>query len=337
MNADERRSAHLLFSDELRDGMVDAAALDRREVAEAVASRRVPSIAARYVQRHSLGSGRLSLTSDLVAPFMAARRAVLGDAAAGPPRLLVRVDEIPHVKAADDPEGHGTAMSARFHEILRDAGVPYLAAVLPRVPNDALDPDEGRGARDLADDEIALLQELRRDGVAFGQHALDHRTRHASPRRRSELTGLSEPALEERLETGAEILRGLGLHAPVFVPPFNRFGRRQWRILAKHYDVVCGGPESVPLMGFHRAPLWRGNAVWFPSYPPLYGPARDLVAPVQELAATGAAVWLCLTLHPGWEAEDDWAGLRLLCETIAPMTRSWDDFLAAVDASRRAA
>lgn len=336
MTADERRSARLLFAAELRAGTVTAADLDRPAVADAVMSRRVPSLAARWIQRRSLGTGRLTLQGDLVEPLAAARRAVLGEAAAGPPRLLVRADEIPNVKAADDPAGHGTDMSRRFHHTLRDAGVPYLAAVLPRVAHDALDPDEGRGHRDLTADEIELLQELRRDGVVFGQHALDHRSRHRSPRRRSELTGLSDDALEQRLETGAGILREHGLHAPVFVPPFNRFGRRQWRVLARHFDVVCGGPESVPLMGFHRAPLWRGDAVWLPSYPPLYGRARDLLGPVEALGdATG--VWLCLTLHPGWEAEDGWEPLRLLCERIAPMTRPWDEFLADVDLSRQAA
>lgn len=337
MTADERRSAHLLLAPELAAGTVDPASLDHPAVRAAVRSARVPSTLSRWLQRRWLATGRLTLEGDVVAPALAARRAVLGDAAAGPPRLLVRVDEVPHVRAADDPEGHGTAMSERFHRTLTDAGVPYLAAVLPRVPHDALDPDPGRGSRALLDEEKALLADMRRDGVVFAQHALDHRTRHASPRRRSELIGLGDDALADRLREGEAVLRELGLHTPVFVPPFNRFARRQWPVLARHYDVVCGGPESVPHMGFHAAPLWRGEAVWFPSYPPLYGRARTVIDAVRRLADAGAATWLCLTLHPGWEAEDGWSPLERLCEVLAPLACPWDELLAAVDRSRRAA
>ena len=47
----------------------------------------------------------------------------------------------------------------------------------------------------------------------------------------------------------------------VFVPPFNRFDAAQYPVLAERFEIVCGGPESVALMGFHGGPLWRDGAV----------------------------------------------------------------------------
>src|SRR4051812_47717680 len=108
--------------------------------------------------------------------MLAARRAVLGDAAAGPPRLLVRVDEFPHAMAWDDPEHFGTARYAQMHEVLRSHGIPYLVATAPHVSREAINPEETRW-RHLDPEELRLLAQLRDEGVAFGLHGLDHRTR----------------------------------------------------------------------------------------------------------------------------------------------------------------
>ena len=71
---------------------------------------------------------------------MAARTAVLGDAAYGMPKVLLRVDEFPHAHAWDVPSLYGTANGRLFHEVLTEAGIPYLMAVTPRVPRCSLDP-----------------------------------------------------------------------------------------------------------------------------------------------------------------------------------------------------
>jgi len=127
VTAEERASARLLFADELAAGRVDPATLDRAEVARAVCQARVPPAARRLAQRIAMKRGLLTYENGCVAPLMAARRAVLGDDAHGAPRLLVRVDEFPHIRAADAPATYSSERFARFHAIMAGARVPYLA------------------------------------------------------------------------------------------------------------------------------------------------------------------------------------------------------------------
>ena len=333
MTPAERASARLLFAAELAAGSVDAAALERAEVARAVRADRLPPAGRRLAQRLAMKAGRLTYEGACVAPFMAARRAVLGDGAHGAPRLLVRVDEFPHYRAADAPAAYSSERYARFHTILAKAGVPYLLAVLPRPARRPLRP-RARGSRPWTDDERSMVARVAGDGVALGLHGLDHRTRHVLPQRRSELSGLSVGELGDRLSRAEGALAPLGVRPRVFVAPYNRFDAAHYAVLARRYDVVCGGPESVMRLGFQGTPLWRGRAIYLPAYPPLYGAADVVRAGVERLLAARAAIWAPVVLHWGVEADAGWTALERLVERMAPYVRPWDEFLTDVEASR---
>ncbi|MGD9695155.1 MAG: DUF2334 domain-containing protein [Thermoleophilia bacterium] len=323
---DELRSAALLLG-----AGADPALLREAAASPALRSRRVPPLAGRIRQRMAMRHGHLGYLADCAEPMAVTRRMVLGDDADGPPRVIVRVDEFPTAGAYAGP---GTVEDlAVFHEILRVAGVPYLMAVTPRVARDYLDP-AGRESRDLRDDEIDALRRIADGGTTMALHGLDHRTVDPRPRHHSELTGRAAADLDLLLERGQAILRDLGIETPVFVPPFNRFDAEQYDVLARRFEVVCGGPESVMLLGFHGTPLWRGDAVYLPSYVPLYGRASVVQRGVADLVARRAAVWAPVTLHLSWEAEDGWDPLRRLADAIAPFSASWDEFIAAARAAR---
>jgi hypothetical protein len=243
------------------------------------------------------------------------------------------VDEFPRAGGYDRPDT--VDEMARFHEILHGAGVPYLIAVTPRVARDYLNPAEP-ASRPLRDDEIEMLARLAADGVTFALHGLDHRTRHSDPRRHSELCGRSVAEVADLLDEGLSIMAELGIATPVFVPPFNRFDAEQYPVLAGRFAVVCGGPETVALMGFHATPLWRGDAIYLPAYPPLYDRAARMGAGLGRLVEREAAVWAPLALHLPWEASDGWTGLEHLAQQLAPHAAHWTDFLGAVEASRHA-
>lgn len=298
-------------------------------------ARAFPPRPLRVAQRVAMKLGRLDWERGWLEPLVRVRREVLGaSAASGPPRFLVRVDEFPYYTAFDHPED--IAMSERFHDVMAAAGVPHLMSALPQLTHAPLDPDAS-GGRPLGDREIALFERMRADGVTFAQHGCTHRTRAASPRRRSELSGLAPAQLAALLDDGADRLRAAGVgDTRVFVPPFNRFDAAQYAILAERFDVVCGGPESVAMLGFHGGPLWRGDAAYLPCYAPLYESAASVLPAAERMIERQPGTWVPIVLHTSWERDDGFAALRRLAELIAPYTARWEDLLAALDDSRSA-
>lgn len=306
------------------------------KVAAAAFGSSVPSAPRRLLQALEAKRGRIGWRRSVAGPLTALRHEALGDSAAGPPRALVRVDEFPHARAFDPAGRFGTAAFERFHSVLAEAGVPYLLAATPRVSRDYLDP-QVEESRPLDGWEVEVLRRLRDEGVVFGLHGLDHRTRHRSPRRHSELCGLDQARAAARIDRARASLAELGIETPVFVPPFNRFDAGQYRLLAERFEVVCGGPESVRLLGFRPTPIWDGDAVYLPSYAPLYGRAAEVIPEVERMAAAGEALWAPVTLHWGWELDDDFAALGRLCGLLADCASDWLRFLDAVRESRAAA
>ncbi len=333
----EQRNARLLFDAELGSGALVELPPLTPALAKALCSRPVPSRPRRVVQqvRYKLRGrpGGLDHENGVARPLAAARREVLGTAAAAPPRFLVRVDEFPHAGAWVQDGPYGTAGYERFHQIMAGAGVPYLVAVLPLVNRDPLLPSVTE-SRSLLEDEVEMLGRLAREGVSFALHGFDHSTRDASPRRHSELCGLDEAQTGALLDAGLAELARYDVRPDVFVPPYNRFDAAQWAPLADRFAIVCGGPESIGLMGFQSSPQWRGEAVYLPSYLPYYGHAGELLAPVRQAIEDASGLWLPLVLHWGWEAEAGWRDLERLAELIAPCAAPWGDFRAAVERSR---
>lgn len=301
-------------------------------VSRALRTRRVPPWPMRAAQRLAMKRGRLKWSEEWLAPVQAARRAAVGLAADGPPKLLVRVDEFPYYSGYDDPR-FGLETSARFHSVMAEAGVSYLIAVVPQWTHEALRP-ESNGGRPLDDRDRELIERMRSDGVAFAQHGATHRTRFSNPRRHSELSGLDPDALAKLLDGGRARLEAVGVRPRVLVPPFNRFDAAQWDVLASRYDVITGGPESVLNMGFHGGPQWRDGAVYLPCYEPLYERAEVVLGAVERVIEQNVGTWIPVVLHMGWEVGDDFAALRRLAQRIKPYATPWSDFLAAVDASR---
>lgn len=333
-DVDAARGARLLFDAELAAGALDATAVAVPAVLDVVRPRPVPSAPRRLSQDVARKLGRLGHERANDAPLVAARRAVLGDRAAAPPRFLVRVDEFPHYQAWDDPERFGSAGFERFHGILQAAGVPYLVAALPRVSRAPLDPD-GRESRPLDEGEAVLLRRAAASaGVAVALHGRDHRTRFASPRRHSELCGLDDEATAVLLDDALAELDRHGVYPDVFVAPYNRFDASQWPALAARFPIVCGGPESIRRIGFQRTPVWRGDAVYLPAYAPFYGHARDVLPAAERAIEQGTGLWTPIVLHWGWEAEAGWRELEALCARIAPYAAEWTAFRAAVERSR---
>jgi hypothetical protein len=330
LTTDERRSARLLFARERAAGRVSDTDLERPEVGRAVHSRSVPPAPWRLAQRIAMRRGRLTYAYDCLPAFRAARDAVLGSTRQGEaPRLLMRVDEFPHARSLDWPKRYGSQAFARFHSILAEAGVPYLLAVTPMLSREYLNPAV-RSGRPISDAEFELLRTAIEEGAVPAAHGLDHRTRDARPRRHSEFSGLHAAQVEERLNRAAALLAEGGVVASVFVPPFNRIDPHQYELLATRFEVICGGPETVALLGYHRSPLWRGEAVYMPSYEPFYARSATVEDAVARHSGAAGGLWVPVTLHWGWEADDGWRALEQTARTLAPLAVSWQTFLDEV-------
>lgn len=330
---DQLNTARLMFDADLVAGRLDAQTLRAPAFVRAT---RVPPVPARLLRLSAqvrYRAGRLDFQRHVIGPLLAARREALGEPAPAPPRLLVRVDEFPHYRAWDEPDRFGTSSFEHFHEIMHGAGVPYLIAVLPRVSREPLSPS-GMLSRPLDEPETAMLGRLAEEGVSFALHGRDHRTRFASARRRSELCGLGPVETERLLEDALTELARHEIAPRVFIPPFNRFDARQFPVLASHFDVVCGGPESIGQMGFQSSPQWRGQAVYLPSYAPFYGSARDVLPAVERGVEGAGPLWVPLVLHWGWEMESGWRDLERLAERVAPYAAHWDELHGAIGRSR---
>jgi peptidoglycan/xylan/chitin deacetylase (PgdA/CDA1 family) len=286
----------------------------------------------REVQRVAAKLGPAKVGRRALAPSVAARRALLGPAAEGPPRFLVRVDEYPCAFAFDEPDRYGPEESARFHAVLADAGVPYLMAVVPQLVAQPLNPTAS-GGRPLGPEEEQLLRRMQDDGVVFAAHGLTHRTRQARPRRHSELLGLSTAEAGELADQSLSLLAGLGIAPRIFVPPFNRFTAAHYEALASRFDVVTGGPETIEYLGLQPTPRWLGDAVYCPSYGSLYSTARGALAEVERLIDGRPGSWIPITLHLSWELGDRLEGLKRLVQRVAPYAVSWTEFLVAANAS----
>jgi hypothetical protein len=328
---DERRTSRLLFARELMSGTVDEASLRVPAVARAVRSAPTPGAGGRAVDRVRLRTGRTShLTA--VAALAQARREVLGEAAGRVPRLLVRVDEFPYAGSFTE-HGRLCAAFAQFEQLMAAAGVPYLLAVTPRVAREVLNPDVDED-RAMVDAELEILRSLPRDRVTFALHGLDHRTRLADPRRRSEVAGLDPAQVGVRLDRAQEILTPLGIEPRVYVPPFNHFEARHYGTLAERFEVICAGPETVRVLGLRPGPVWWQDAVLLPSYPPVYGNAAALRVGVDALLEAPLDLWVPLVVHWEWEAANGWVDLERLLQDIAPYAVPWETFLDEVRWSR---
>lgn len=323
---DERRTARLIAG--------TSAPLDviPPSLSAAARRRRTGPKGVRALQRVAMRRGTVTFESTIIARERA-RAETLAATRPQPPRFLVRVDEYPHWLADDDPRRFGTEAFERFHTIMADAEVPYLLAAVARPSQRPSDPQHV-GDRPLSDRELRTLADVQAQGVEIGVHGLDHRTRDPHPRRQSELLGRSPDELRERLSLADDALRPVCDPARVFVPPWNRFEARQWPVLARRFNIVCGGPESVMQIGFHGAPTWWGDAVYLPSYAPFYDHAGAVEPAARRARDRCGGGWIPIVLHWGWEAEEGWEQLRRLVRTLSGHAARWSELHAEIDIIR---
>lgn len=232
------------------------------------------------------------------------------------PRFLLRVDDFPRWDRG--PEG-----LRAVHAILKDAGVRYLLGVIPRP---AEDPQDANGERERiwSTEEAAVLAEVAPD-VEIALHGWTHRRRPGSVP--AEIVGCTSEELDHNLQEGLAVLHTAGFTTHAYIPPFNAVDRQALAILARKFDLVCGGPESVRWLGYLPGPC-RLEGVWFlPSYPPAYGRAAEVADFVRAVRFSAIPILIPLTLHWSWEEADRFDGVRRLADALAGVTVSFSTWV----------
>jgi peptidoglycan/xylan/chitin deacetylase (PgdA/CDA1 family) len=235
--------------------------------------------------------------------------------------FVLRVDDFPAwTETMDEFVPASDFMS--FHEVLSRNRIPYLIAVTPQPCVRPLDSSEKR-TRQLTVAEQQILRSVAADGASLALHGVTHRTR--SHRTHAEFIGLDDDFFEEQIRYGQlELKRMTGILATVFVPPFNRIEPGQLEILSKRFEIVCGGPESVPLLGRRGVERLANGSTYLPSYPPYYGRAHEILKAIEQQLPADLQ---CLTLHWEWERRRGYGELESFCAALRNRVRNWDTLL----------
>ena len=232
--------------------------------------------------------------------------------ASKPARVLLRVDDFPSL-CEESKE------FARFHSIALENNIPYLLGVTPYLARQSSSPH-------LTDPEHRLLRQCAREGAEIALHGITHQKRSERPA--SELMGLSEQALQENIIAATGYLDRLGLRVSGFIAPFNSYDPRTLQVVAQHFKVMTGGPESVYTLGFLVGPCFLYGSLYVPSYRSTYDlRARDLRS-FESLLTRSEGLVLPVTLHWADELQKDgFKTFRALCALIRDRALSWRDYV----------
>lgn len=233
--------------------------------------------------------------------------------AAGPPTVLLRVDDYPHWSV-------GLERYWAFHTLMAAGGAPFLLAATPFLAANPLTPDSP--PRPLIAEEWArLAAAVARGEVEVALHGITHRTRHPGPA--SEFDGVPAVEATQGLADAWGALEQRGCRPVAFVPPFNRLPPAIWSALPPQCRILCLGPESLRDAPALPVPTHRDGRCVVMSLPPFYGRARAILRALRRgrwLERGGAVV--PITLHWTWELED-LAGVTELIEAVAPFAVRW--------------
>jgi len=221
-------------------------------------------------------------------------------------KFLLRVDDFPR-------EGVLSERFYEFHDILNEYKIPYLLGVTPKPYG-----------RNLTDSELKILKDVSKDKVEFALHGFTHKTRNKKIK--SELIGMAEEELLEKIKTGLEFLNDFNIK--IFIPPFNTIDYKSYQIVSSKFQCICGGKETIKYLGFLPTPCFLMGKIYIPSYYPVYARSEEILRYIKEtLNKIEENIFVPLTLHWTWETKNNFASLKELAKEISDRVIPWGDFI----------
>jgi len=232
----------------------------------------------------------------------------------GRPKFLVRVDDFPRWDIESKE-------FKRFDEIFSNNKIPYLLGVIPFLSEDPLNP-KCKKFRNLTNYEIEIINNLISEGSEIALHGFSHQT--IKKNLHSELIGITKEEIREKISLSLKKLKRFNSQIRVFIPPFNTFDFYSVGILGKYFKIICGGPESIPFVGFRLSPSYLNGNLYIASYVPMYEKANVIYKYIKRLKRLKEQIIIPITLHWAWEINNNFRDVERLAEELKDCTVKWD-------------
>ena len=225
----------------------------------------------------------------------------------GHPMFLIRVDDFPHwERTLDDFK--------RFHSIMEKFNAPYLLGVIPCMSIDIYNPFNNYFNR--LDREQAQL--IKHPLIEVAMHGFSHQTN--SPGEKREFAGIKKEEVIEKIEKGLGIFNEYGIRPAAFIPPFDRIDMTFYEVIAGYFKIITGGRASVKNMGYKLSPVLLKDALYVPSYRPLYSTCYRIVNFLKQ-KNINREILLPIVIH--WADEPDYTSLTELLNMVKGYVLNW--------------
>lgn len=219
-------------------------------------------------------------------------------------RIFIRIDDVFLSKYE---------LIEQFIKAMKQGGISFVAAI---PGNDLRRPEN-----------VPIIENIVEAGGSIGLHGYSHRGKYGPYP--SEILQMNFPELKELNESIKQAHLPVTCKPKIFIPPFNAISWEQIIYLGETYQIICGGPETARFTSYRYGPLvLENNALYFPSFFPLYGQAADMLDPGLKQKIFMARAPLCCTFHLQNEAQDGFSSLIKYIYKNHSIISDWNELLS---------
>jgi len=234
----------------------------------------------------------------------------------GEPLFLIRIDDFPHWnKTLNDFK--------KFHHIMEEFKTPYLLGVTPYLSLNRHNPFN-TNFKILQPEEA---ETIKHPLIEIAMHGLTHQTNNI--RKNMEFAGLKEKEVSTKIEKGLEILRKSGITPRAFIPPFDEIDITSYGVISKYFRIITGGPASAKYLGYKVSPSFFKDAVYVPSYRPLYSTCQRAADFIKQHNIRRPVI-LLIVIHWANEEKEEYYHLKELLKVIKGNIFNWNDLLKII-------
>lgn len=225
------------------------------------------------------------------------------------PLFLIRVDDFPHWEATTDD-------FRRFNEIMEKFEIHYLLGVTPNLSLERHNPNNKK-FKTLDGKDIEFIKNPL---IEIGMHGFNHQTNTYGKSR--EFVGIRNDEVLEKIENGLNIFKNFNIKPIAFIPPFDEIDNTSYKIIAKYFKIITGGPATTKYFGYKISPCYFRNSIYVPSYRPLCNRCSEILNFFKSTSIKGKII-LPIVIHWANEKNNNYRDLIKLAEISKNNTIQW--------------